>query len=128
MKAWHWLIVVVALVALLAGVAVIPFFAGRFGLLGGYRGMMGLGRAGMMAYGPLAWVGILMILFRLGTLVLIVLGVVWLVSTLSRPATLAPIVATRPCPNCGRPVQADWRNCPYCGTALGQSTGPQASS
>jgi ribosomal protein L24E len=24
----------------------------------------------------------------------------------------------RTCPNCHKPAQADWRNCPYCGTAL----------
>jgi predicted RNA-binding Zn-ribbon protein involved in translation (DUF1610 family) len=23
-----------------------------------------------------------------------------------------------PCPNCGKGTQADWQNCPYCGTKL----------
>jgi hypothetical protein len=30
----------------------------------------------------------------------------------------AASVSTSSCPNCGRPVQADWNNCPYCGTNL----------
>jgi len=28
--------------------------------------------------------------------------------------TAADRPATKPCPHCGRPLQADWRACPYC--------------
>ncbi len=35
--------------------------------------------------------------------------------------TPQPAVATRPCPNCGQPVQEDFVVCPYCGTQLKRS-------
>jgi hypothetical protein len=88
------------------------------GLLGswGYRpwgyggwGMMGPGMMGGMFF---------MWLIPLGLLVLTVLGVVWLVQTLSGKAN--PPVQGQVCPSCGRGIQSDWKNCPYCGTTLGK--------
>jgi hypothetical protein len=87
-------------------------------------------------------------LLCLGVITLIVLGIVALVRSSSKPrpaeaATVpapapAPVVApaaepvqavaeapvqavqpaTHPCPNCGREVQEDWVSCPYCGAPL----------
>ncbi len=34
------------------------------------------------------------------------------------PAAAGSTVTTHPCPNCGRTVQEDWNNCPYCGAVL----------
>ena len=92
-------------------------------LLGGGRGyggwsMPGPGMMGGWGFGPLGWIGgIFMWLIPIGLIVLVVLGIAWLVRSLGSGAVNPP-AATRACPNCGRSVQADWRNCPYCGTAL----------
>jgi len=55
---------------------------------------------------------IFMWLIPVGFIVLAVLGIVWLVRNLNPPA------ADGACPNCGKGVQADWQNCPDCGTSL----------
>ncbi len=84
---------------------------------GGYGGW-GMG-PGMMGWGyaPFGWIGmIFMALIPLGFLVLTVLGIVWLVRAVSGNFP-APAAAST-CPNCGKAVQSDWQNCPYCGTAL----------
>jgi len=93
------------------------------GLGGGFGGMMG-GR-GMMwgGYGwmhPFGWFGMLLgWLVPIALLVLVVLGVIWLVNKFGRSGNL-PLntAANRACPVCGKPVQTDWKNCPYCGNAL----------
>ena len=83
----------------------------------------------VIGFNPLRMVFIC--LFGLGVLVLIVLGVVFLVSSLTRPkqaaATATPAAspvtppppsAEHACPHCGRSVQGDWSHCPYCGSPL----------
>jgi hypothetical protein len=61
----------------------------------------------------------LMWLVPAGVLVLVVIGIVALVNALQRPAAPVPPPApARVCANCGKPAQADWITCPYCGTAL----------
>ena len=121
MKTWQWAsIIVVAVVALLAGAMLGPLFLWGSGL--SYRGgMMGGYGGGMMGgFAPFGWIGMLLMwVFPLGVLVLVVLGIVWLVNAAGRPRSQAPVAPAKTCPNCARPVQADWRNCPHCGTALG---------
>jgi len=122
MKTWQWVsIIVVALVACLIGAVIGPFFVFGRGL-GGY-GMMGGYGGGMMrdfGFAPFGWIGMLLMwVFPLGVLVLVVVGIVWLVNAVSRPKSQTPVAPAKTCPNCARPVQADWRNCPHCGTALG---------
>lgn len=56
-------------------------------------------------------------LFPLGLLALLILGVVWLVRGSSRPRGSAP-EAPRGCPECGKPVAGDWHHCPECGHGL----------
>jgi hypothetical protein len=70
---------------------------------------------GMMGRGMLPFGGFFSGLFSLGFLALLVLGIVWLVRSLRTPK---PVEAVQPCGNCGKPVQAEWRNCPYCGKKL----------
>jgi len=100
---------IVALLAFLVGVS----------LLGGW-GMMGPGMMGGWGFAPFGWIGmIFMWLIPLGFLVLTVLGIVWLVRTLGSGNN--PPTPGQTCPSCGRGVQADWRNCPHCGTTLTSS-------
>jgi len=69
-------------------------------------------------------------LVNLGLIALVVLGVVYLVRGLGRPAgPVAPAPAAQPapaaapaaglvCPDCAQPLQADWKHCPNCGRNL----------
>lgn len=57
----------------------------------------------------------------LGFVVLLVLLVIWLTrrngasAPAAVPAPAQPVLEMRDCVSCGRRIQADWRNCPYCG-------------
>ena len=106
---------------------------------GGFPGMMPYGNNGwggrgmrMRGFGMMNPIfGIVGCFFGLIFLALVVLGIVWLVKSLSRssaPAAVvtpaesvapvvpaAPLVATHPCLKCGEPVQNDWKHCPNCG-------------
>ncbi len=55
-------------------------------------------------------------LIPIGFVVLTVLGIAWIVRTVGGSA--GPAVIDHACPSCGRSVQADWKNCPDCGTTL----------
>jgi hypothetical protein len=84
--------------------------------------MGGWGPGGMTGgwnFSPFTWLFMLLsLVFPLGLLALLALGVVWLFRQVSGPAGPAtgqpqtPAGQTRP--NYGRPVQADWQLCPYC--------------
>ena len=105
----NWTVVVIvsiiALLVLMAGAS----------LLGGLGyGGWGYGGWGMM--GPWMMGGMFfMWLIPVGFLVLTVLGIAWLVQNIGGNKSVS---STQTCPSCGRGVQADWKNCPYCGTAL----------
>lgn len=51
-------------------------------------------------------------LLPLGFLVLLAVGIVWLVRTVSGPQPTAAI--SKVCPECHSTVQAEWKACPYC--------------
>lgn len=75
---------------------------------------------GMMGFGLLPFCGFIRGLFSLGFLVLVVLGIIWLVGSLRTPkpveaSAAMPVAVVNPCKKCGRPIQDDWKNCPYCG-------------
>ncbi|NOH01872.1 MAG: zinc ribbon domain-containing protein [Chloroflexi bacterium] len=122
MKKVNWLVVgVIGVLALL-----FLFWGGT--MLGrGYDnwryhgwGMMGPGMMGGWGYSPFGWFGMgLGMLFAwlipIGIITLIVLGIISLARNTGAPTPPAP---QKPCPNCGKSTQADWQNCPYCGTAL----------
>ncbi len=83
----------------------------------GVRGYGGYGYGGWGMMGPFMMGGMFfMWLIPLGFLVLTVLGIVWIVRTVSGMTNLN--VPGHTCPSCGRSVQADWMNCPHCGTAI----------
>ncbi len=107
-------------VAVFAIVALLVFLVGA-SLLGGWGysgwGMMGPGMMGRWGFGPFGWAGmIFMWLVPISLILLVVLGIVWLVRSIGDGGGLTP--PARTCPNCGRSVQVDWRNCPYCGETL----------
>ncbi len=113
---WKWIIgIVVGLLVLFALPSVFRSFGG-FGMMGGYgsgfrHSMMGgfnfMHFGGAMGSGMLlAWI------IPLGLLFGVVYGAV-------RLATKANGNIPSPtCSECGQEVQADWKNCPYCGTGL----------
>ena len=112
---WKWAVLFAA-VFILAFLVAIPLFGGfGYGMMpmmyGGYNGFQMLGGFGfpggwLMMFGmfliPLAFIGVL------------VLGGVALVVGLNK--SQAPTqVTVRTCTHCGKVLQADWANCPYCG-------------
>jgi hypothetical protein len=117
---WKWVIGIVVGLLVLALLIGIPFLfhvirPETYGSLRGFfpghmrgYGMMPYGHFGMMSFG-----GIFGWLVQLGVLALIVLGVVWLVGAIRSNKT--PV---KTCPKCGKAVQLDWKNCPYCGNKL----------
>ncbi len=123
---------IVVLLVVVIGVSLLGSFGG-YGMMGRY-GMMGHGTtfapvpcsdagAGVTSWGfPLfGWLGMLLMwLVPLGFLALLVVGIVWLARAVSGPSQASPPTppAAGSCPSCGRPTQADWQHCPYCGQSL----------
>ncbi len=138
-----WIALALVVLIVLIGVAALFFGAFRFGVMP----MMGRGFRAPFMYGRIGvgfW--LLMLARMIVPLLLIALLVLFGVAIgrgLSRPRAVphAPIDAAGPaavgeaptgavqapaqmpaatavCPNCGRQVQADWNNCPYCGANL----------
>ncbi len=102
--------IIVLIILLLSGSG----FFGGWGL-GGW-GMMGPGMMGGWGFSPFAWIGmIFMGLIPVSFIALTVLGIAWLRQT--RGDVTSP-PSERACPNCSHGAQADWMNCPYCGTSL----------
>jgi hypothetical protein len=112
-----WAIATVGLLAVL-----ILFGAGMFGGWGyrGYGMMEGPSMMGNWGFSPLGWFGmafgmLFMWLIPIGIIALIVFGVVSLMRNTGNTSETSSLT---PCPNCGKGTQADWQNCPYCGSAL----------
>ncbi len=119
----NWTVVavfgVVLLFAFLIGISMISGFGGYGGYDRGW-GMMGPRMMGNWGFAPFGWIGMLLMrLIPTGFFVLVALGIVWLVKAVGQSGSRQPLAApTKTCPSCHRPAQADWHNCPYCGTAL----------
>jgi hypothetical protein len=83
----------------------------------------------MMGHGFLPFGGIFACLVGLGFLVLLVLGIIVLVRSLRKPMPVAgvpaatsavvpetmPAVIENSCKKCGKPLQSEWKACPFCG-------------
>jgi len=100
------------------------FFGRQGGELGQHMGIMGRGFGLMNS--PLGWLGFIsMGLIRLGGLVLLIVGIVWLVNRFNHHTRLTPVTLpstpVRTCSNCSKPVQVDWSVCPYCGSNLSEN-------
>jgi uncharacterized membrane protein len=116
MKKTNWLIVgiigIIALLFLFGGGMMSGWgYRGGYGMMGGPSGMMG-----GWGYSPFGWIGMaLMWLIPIGVITLIAFGVAAIMRNTGNPT---PPSSQSPCPNCGKGVQTDWKNCPHCGTAL----------
>ena len=89
-----------------------PNYYGFNGHMGGPRMM---DRGGIMPFG-----GFIAGLICLGILALVVIGIIMLVRYLRKTSTVpvpasVPAVSMTTCKKCGKPIQSDWQNCPYCG-------------
>ena len=120
-KGLQWILGISAVLIVVAVIAsiVLPFFFPRTAW-GGWQGMMGpnhmFGGGPMMGgFGTMGLFGLGMLGVPLLFVGLLVLGVVWLVRSAAAPAAPQPPVASALCANCGRPLQAGWKACPYCG-------------
>lgn len=82
------------------------------GMMRGWRG------PGTMAY--FGWLGMRFgLLFPLGLLVLLVAGGVWLLQAITSNQMSRSTAQTSPtCPHCDKPIQPEWRICPFCETSL----------
>jgi hypothetical protein len=115
---WKWLPIVIG-VFLAAFFLALPFFAGSGSMMGG--GWSGWGMMGGWGFSPFAWIGmalmmIFMLLIPAGFLALIVFSLAWLVRNYGGGTNPASLGHT--CPSCGRAVQPEWQNCPFCGALL----------
>lgn len=114
-----FLVVAVVLLLALPLLWVISNLWGYGGMMSGY-GMMGRSYGAM---NPFGWLGIaIMWLIPVAILVVLIVGVIALINNLTLPSkrnlqTGSP-PGSRACQNCGKPTQADWNICPYCGQSL----------
>jgi predicted lipid-binding transport protein (Tim44 family) len=120
-KGLQWILGISAVLIALASIAstVLPFSFPQASW-SGWQGMMGPGHmyggGNMMGgFGMMPFFGIGMLLWPLLFVGLIVLGVVWLVRSVATPAAPQPPAASTVCAHCGKPLQAGWKTCPYCG-------------
>jgi hypothetical protein len=151
-KVWKWILgIVLGLVVLAVLVGVVfmvrsNFHGYRAGIETGpgfhqrgpemmpYGGFEHLRRPGMPGYRMMLFGGFFRGLFSLGFLAFVVLGIIWLVRRLNKPAAMTatplaamaepvpvvtpePMQATivNPCKKCGKPLQDGWKVCPHCG-------------
>ncbi len=116
-KVWKWILGILMGLVVLAILFCLPFLfrAGCPAFADGYGGGFGWHMGGFGGMPMMRGFGFLPLggLFGLGVFALIVLGIIWLVRALR-----APRILPRTCAKCGKPSQAEWNTCPYCGKAL----------
>jgi uncharacterized membrane protein len=140
-KFWKWFLIIVAVLLVLCGLLAAVLFLThgsygypfmRYGM--GFRRMPMMGSFGFFGFGMMA-VRLIVPLLLVSLLVLIGVGIGSRnrnsqpkvtqpeapASTLTQePGAPAPAeaVSEKVCAHCGRPLQAEWVNCPYCGAKI----------
>jgi uncharacterized membrane protein len=140
-KFWKWFLIILAVLLVLCGLLAAVLFlthgsygypSMRFGM--GFGRMPMMGRFGFFGVGMM-FVRLIVPLLLVTLLVLIGVGIgsrtrnsqpkvsqaETAASTLStEPVAPAPAeaVSEKTCAHCGRPLQAEWVNCPYCGAKI----------
>lgn len=108
---WKWILSLFG-VFLFAMLIALPFFLGpRMG------SMTLLGRGGILMHRNLGFLGV----FRMAPLLLISLAVVGfaiygIIAFFRKPRVETPNQIT--CHYCGKPLQDEWLNCPFCGKKI----------
>jgi hypothetical protein len=120
MKKINWLIVgvigVITLLFLFGGGMMLNWSYGNHGYRSWSMMRGGTGMMGGWGFSPFGWIGMaFMWLIPVGVIALIAFGIAAL---MRNAGDLTPSTSKNPCPNCTKSVQADWQNCPFCGTAL----------
>lgn len=114
---WKYLLVGLLVFVLVFAIA-LPFLGGGWAPYGMGPWMMGPGMMrgynGFGLFGGLVMLG--MVLVPLLLIGVLITGVVALLRG-TGGSTTPP--GARPCPHCGRYIQADWVACPYCGQKPG---------
>jgi hypothetical protein len=143
-KVLKWILFILlglVVISVVAGIVFMVFGGLRYGMMGPGIQAYGPGIR-MMEPGRYYYHGGLPIfggLLCLGVLLLVIVGIVALVNALvhrNKPSQIAPpeqavtepaqtaisyeevTVPSQTCGNCGKPTQADWKTCPYCGNPL----------
>ena len=112
---WKWIAITLAILILLALFG-LPFFR-PFGY-----GMMDGGLRGSHMFGGYGFYGGGFMMFGIVLIPLVVIGLlVWIGVSLTKNS--AKLQKEQPstgrlCPHCGKVLQADWVNCPYCGEKI----------
>ena len=130
---WKWFFIVLGVLVLAAITFSVAMFFLRGGVgmhstftrgslprMGGFSGMMGgfgmFGLLGMFFRG----------LIPLGVLVLAGFGVAYLVKQGKHTSSAPAPVQSPVCVSCGKPLNADWTTCPYCGKPVEKPETPPA--
>jgi zinc-ribbon domain len=111
---WKWILLGAA-VFLLAFCIALPLFNGFSAMPMRWGAGSGLIRGGMVHGAMIGGIGML---FRLILPVIGIAGLAALIYVLvKRPAAPPPSQAlpTKPCDNCGKPLDPGWVACPFCG-------------
>lgn len=111
-KSWLWFVAGAAIVCLIGlGVAVVNPWRGAWGY-GAWMPHMGNG----WGFFPFGWMMLGMWLIPLLLVILTVLGILALFRLVfSNPPK--PSQPAKTCSSCGKPLQTDWKHCPYCGAS-----------
>jgi flagellar biosynthesis protein FlhB len=123
-KVLKWILFILLGLVLFAVIAGVLMVGWRFGF-GGIREGYGMVNH-MRGFGSISPVGMIFGgLLRLGLFLLVVVGIVGLVYSLTRgrqstqvTPSATPAIPSRTCASCGKPAQDDWTTCPYCGNSL----------
>ena len=110
---WKWIALFI-IVFIGAVLITIPLWNG---VGNGWMGMMGGGFQNPILFGNLSSFGGLIMMFGMLLIPLVVIGLAILgVAAIIKGAyTPRTTMIMKNCVHCGKPLQAEWANCPYCG-------------